>query len=264
MSKRAQPYKKYGQDIKSLIKQYKQDPSNDKVFYHISIRYEKLIKSYATKYASREDIQEDLMQVGRMALFASLTRYNPTLNTRFESFAIPTIKGEMKKYLRDKSWSMKVPRKYKDLSYKVINVVDELTVKLEREPFVKEIAEKLNVSEEDILHTMEASNNYKALSVDREITDEKKGGKVSPLLEKIPSKEKECIYEKAVARLHISSMLEELTAREKKIIYYLYFEQLSQAQIGKIVGISQMHVSRLHKQAIRKLSENFSHHKKYY
>jgi RNA polymerase sigma-B factor len=263
VSKRAQPFNNRKDEILSLISEFKQNPNDESIIIQLYQKYEKLINNLASCYAIRNDIHEDLVQVGRIGLFAAITRFDPKINKKFESFAIPTIKGEMKRYLRDKTWSMRVPRKYKDLSYKLKSVVDELTVELERAPLIKEIAEKMSVSEEDVLQTMEASSNYRALSVDQQVADTK-AGRLLTLIEKIPSNEKECIYEKTLNRIHINTMLQVLSEREKDIIYYLYFEQLSQAQVGKKIGISQMHVSRLHRQAIRKLNVKFSHLKNYY
>jgi RNA polymerase sigma-B factor len=249
----------------TLIKEFQKNPNNESVITELFKRYDELIFSIAGSYTKRADLFEDLVQVGRMGLFSAITRFNPNYNCRFETYAIPTIKGEMKRYIRDKTWTLRVPRKFKDLSYKIKEAIVELEVELQRSPLIKEIAEKLNVSEEDILQTMEASNNYKALSLDQDRTEPNQNSRASfCLMDKIPSDELKCIYELTDNRLIVEHMLQALSEREQKIVYYLYYKQLSQSQVAEEIGISQMHVSRLHRSALKKLKSEFSHYKKYY
>src|SRR5690606_19931151 len=115
------------------------------------------------------DLFEDLVQVGMIGLLAAIKRYDSSLGKSFETFAIPTIIGEIKRFLRDKTWSVHVPRRIKELGPKIKKAVDALTVKNQKSPTVKEIAEYLDASEEEILETMEMSKSYHALSVDKKI-----------------------------------------------------------------------------------------------
>lgn len=182
----------------------------------------------------------------------AIRRYDESFGKTFEAFAVPTIIGEIKRFLRDKTWSVHVPRRIKELGPKIKVTVEELTTELHRSPRVDEIADLLGVSEEEVLEAMEMGKSYQALSVDHSIEADSDGGTVT-LLDIVGNVDEG--FEKVNQMLVLEKVLHVLSEREKLIIQYTYLENMSQKEAGDKLGISQMHVSRLQRRAIKKLQE---------
>lgn len=250
MPKQSQP-KPAKQETNDLIKAYQlyQDPDAQE---KLVIQYKSLVETIARKYSKGRSFHEDIVQVGMIGLLGAIRRYDETFGKSFEAFAVPTIIGEIKRFLRDKTWSVHVPRRIKELGPKIKTAVEDLTTKLHRSPKVEEIAEVLEVSEEEVLEAMEMGKSYQALSVDHSIEADSDGGTVT-LLDIVGSIDEG--YEKTNQRLVLEKVLHVLTDREKSIIQYTYLENMSQKDAGDMLGISQMHVSRLQRRAIKKLQE---------
>lgn len=212
--------------------------------------YDNLVRSLARRFSKGRYYDEDIYQVGIIGLLAALRRYDEAYGRNFESFAVPTIVGEIKRFIRDKTWSVHVPRRIKELGPRIKRAVDELTNKYQRSPLIVEIAEHLNVCEEDVLETMEMSKSYHALSVDRSLNIDQEGGVIT-LLDLVG--EQESGYEKVDRQHIINQALQILDEREKRIIQLTFFENYSQKETGDKLGISQMHVSRLQRKALEKL-----------
>lgn len=187
-----------------------------------------------------------------LGLLGAIKRYDPDVGKSFEAFAIPTIIGEIKRFLRDKTWSVHVPRRIKELGPRIKMAVDQLTAENQRSPRVDEIASFLDVSEEEVLETMEMGKSYQALSVDHSIEADADGSTVT-ILDIVGSKEEG--YEKVNQKLTLESVLHVLSDREKQIIELTYIQNKSQKETGDILGISQMHVSRLQRKAVKRLRE---------
>lgn len=187
-----------------------------------------------------------------IGLLGAIKRYDPVVGKSFEAFAIPTIIGEIKRFLRDKTWSVHVPRRIKELGPRIKMAVDQLTTETQRSPKVEEIAEFLDVSEEEVLETMEMGKSYQALSVDHSIEADSDGSTVT-ILDIVGSQEDG--YERVNQQLMLQSVLHVLSDREKQIIDLTYIQNKSQKETGDILGISQMHVSRLQRKAVKKLRE---------
>lgn len=239
-------------DVYRWIDQYQKNGDKDlqlKIVEH----YKGLVHSLSKKFSRGKDHEEDLFQVGMVGLLAALQRFDGEYGRSFESFAVPTIVGEIKRYIRDKTWSVHVPRRIKELGPKIKRAVEELTTKYQRSPLVHEIAEYIGVSEEDVLETMEMTQSYQALSVDRTLEADQEGGETT-LLDLIG--EEESGFEKADQKMMLENALNVLSEREQQIIYYTYYEHLSQKETGERLGISQMHVSRLQRKALSKLKES--------
>ncbi len=251
MIKPSQPQSQTKNEIYELINKYQtlHDQSAEKLLVE---KYKKLVESLARKYSRGREFHEDLVQVGMLGLLGAIRRFDTSLNKSFESFAVPTIIGEIKRFLRDKTWSVHVPRRIKELGPKLKNTVDDLTTELQRSPKVEEIADAIGVSEEEVLEAMEMGMSYQALSMDRSIDADAEGGDVT-LLDIVGKQEYG--YERVNQRLDLESILHVLNEREKQIIHYTYMKNLSQKDTGEILGISQMHVSRLQRKALEKLKE---------
>ncbi|MCW3472939.1 sigma-70 family RNA polymerase sigma factor, partial [Rhodococcus pyridinivorans] len=128
-----------------------------------------LVESIARKYSQGKSFHEDLVQVGNIGLLGAIRRYDATFGKSFEAFAVPTIVGEIKRFLRDKTWSVHVPRRIKELGPKIKNAVEELTRELQSSPQISDIADFIGVTEEEVLEAMEMGKSYQALSVDHSI-----------------------------------------------------------------------------------------------
>lgn len=244
------------------------NPSNEQVYEWIKLyqktkdeeaqlklvkHYEALVRSLSRKFSKGRDYDEDMFQVGMVGLLAALERYDDEFGRSFESFAVPTIVGEIKRFIRDKTWSVHVPRRIKELGPKIKKAVEALTIEHQRSPLVHEIADYLEVSDEDVLETMEMSKSYQALSVDRSLEADQEGGEVT-LLDLVGKEESG--YEVTDRKMLLEKAFQILNEREKQILYFTYFDNYSQKETGEKLGISQMHVSRLQRRALEKLKES--------
>ncbi|WP_243388356.1 RNA polymerase sigma factor SigB [Bacillus kexueae] len=241
--------KRTKEEIHELIRLY-QEHSDQEAQEQLIFQYENLVHSLARKYVNGKSYLEDLIQVGMVGLIGAIQRYDVTVGKPFEAFAIPTIVGEMKRYLRDKTWSVHVPRRIKELGPKIKSAVDHLTNELQRSPKVVEIAEYIDATEEEVLEAMEMGRSYQALSVDHAIEADSDGSTVT-ILDVIGQAEEG--YEHINQRLTLQKILHVLTDREKQIIEHIFLNSKSQKETGELLGISQMHVSRLQRRAIDKL-----------
>lgn len=238
-------------DVYLLIADYQKNYSEDTQIKLI-MEYRELVETLAGRFARGQESLEDLIQVGLIGLLAALRRYDPQYGRSFESFAIPTIVGEIKRYIRDKTWSVHVPRRIKELGPKIKKAVDELTVQLQRSPKISDIANYINISEEEVLETMEMGRNYHSLSIDSEIEADSDGGTIT-LLDLVGSIE--VGYSRIERELTLQKVFHVLNKQEREIIHLTFFDNLSQKQAGDILGISQMHVSRIQRRALNKLRE---------
>jgi RNA polymerase sigma-B factor len=251
MEKPSQPSSLSKESINQLIKAYQlhQDEDAQK---QLVLYYQNLVEVLARKYSKGRSFHEDIFQVGMLGLLGAIRRYDESFGKSFEAFAVPTIIGEIKRFLRDKTWSVHVPRRIKELGPKIKSTVEELTTKLQRSPQVLEIANALDVSEEEVLEAMEMGKSYQALSVDHSIEADSDGGTVT-LLDMVGMVDQG--YERIDQKLLLEKALYILTERERQIIQFTYLDNLSQKETGDRLGISQMHVSRLQRRAIKKLRE---------
>ncbi|MBN8237111.1 RNA polymerase sigma factor SigB [Halobacillus kuroshimensis] len=242
----------HNEEIYEWIAYLQENPKDEAVQEKVVLVYKDLVESIARKYSKNSTIHEDLVQVGMLGLLAAIRRYDKDFGKSFESFAIPTIIGEIKRFIRDKTWSVHVPRRIKELGPKIKKAAEELTNIQQRSPSVLEIAEYLEVSEEDVLETMEMGKSYKALSVDRKIEADSDGSTVT-ILDLIGNQDEG--YSNIDQRMLLEKVLPILSEREQEILQCTYFENMSQKDTGERLGISQMHVSRLQRRALRKLRE---------
>ncbi len=249
---KSQPHNSREDEVYQWIEYLQENPKDEKTQEKIVLTYQNLVRSIARKYAKNSSIHEDLVQVGMLGLLAAIRRYDSTLGKSFESFAIPTIIGEIKRFIRDKTWSVHVPRRIKELGPRIKRATEELTVMYQRSPTVADIADYLDVSEEEVLETMEMGQSYKALSVDKKIEANSDGSTVS-ILDLIGDQDDN--FERTDLRLLLEKVLPILSEREQKILQYTYFDHMSQKEAGDLLDISQMHVSRIQRRALLKLRE---------
>ncbi len=218
---------------------------------------EKIIEShmsiarfFAKRFGSKSEQFEDLMQVATLGLINAVDRYDPTVGTEFATFATVTILGEIKRYFRDKTWSVKVPRRIKDLNLAVNQTIEKLTKDNDKPPTYDEIAKHLKCTVEEIIESREAVLSYNVVSLDREVEDENGSG-TSSLMEMFGYVDSN--MDTISDRVSIQACMKNLKQDEKIVIYNRYYMNLSQAQIAKMLGVSQMQVSRIQSSALEKL-----------
>lgn len=246
--------KNYGlppEEVNELIKQY-QETEDDLAQSRLVENYTTLVESLAYRYSRGQSHHEDLVQVGMLGLLGAIRRFDTSFERRFEVFLVPTVVGEIKRYLRDKTWSVHVPRRIKELGPRIKNTTDALTNELERSPTIQELAMELEVTEEEVLEAMEMGQSYNALSVDHSIEADKDGSTVT-LLDVMGQQDDN--YDLAEKRMILEKVLPILSDREQEIIKSTFIDGLSQKETGEKIGLSQMHVSRLQRSAIKKLRE---------
>src|SRR5690625_5234272 len=176
---KSQVYKMEKDKVYQWIELLQENPTDDEIQEEMVKTYNNLVESLARKYSKNSMIHEDLVQVGMIGLLAAVNRFDSSFDKSFESFAIPTILGEIKRYLRDQTRSVHVPRRIKELGPQIKKAVDELTTENQNSPSVQEIAAYINVPEENVLEAMEMGKSYRALSADRKIESGPDGSKVS-------------------------------------------------------------------------------------
>ncbi|MFE9997228.1 RNA polymerase sigma factor SigF [Streptomyces avermitilis] len=195
----------------------------------------------AWRYRGRGESTEDLCQVAAVGLVKAVDRYDPARGNAFESYAVPTITGEIKRHFRDHMWVLHVPRRVQDLRNRVRVAAKELSQTVPgHEPTVTEIAEHAQLSEDDVQIGLEAMDTFTALSLDAELPGSDDGYALSDALGGPDSG-----YDLVVDREAVKPSLRALPERERTILYLRYFRGMTQSSIAEQLGISQMHVSRL-------------------
>ncbi len=218
-------------------------------------KYLYMVDILAKKYINKGVDYDDLYQIGSMALVFAVERFDPKKGFEFTSFATPTIIGEIKRYFRDKGWAIKVPRKWKEISAKLPMAKGVLIQKLGRAPLIPEIAEYLEVSEEDVLEAMESGQAYGTFSLQQTFDDGGNEGE-APIFERYTAKE-EPGYVNFEDSEVLKTVLNKLNDQERKVFRMRFFADKTQQQIADEIGVSQMTVSRLEKKLRNKFREEY-------
>ena len=212
-----------------------------------------LVRYAAARFRSRNEPMEDIVQVGTIGLIKAIDRFDPDRGVEFPTFAMPTVVGEIKRFFRDTSWSVRVPRRLQELRLALTRAGDELAQSLDRSPTVAELADYLGVSEEDVVEGLAVGNAYTASSLDSSPVEEDGEG---PLAERLGYED--VALEGVEYRESLKPLLAKLPPRERRIIMLRFFANMTQSQIGEDVGISQMHVSRLLTRTLAQLREGLT------
>ncbi|MFI1931521.1 SigB/SigF/SigG family RNA polymerase sigma factor [Streptomyces sp. NPDC020330] len=206
----------------------------------------------ASRFRDRGEAMDDLRQVAAMGLVKAVDRYDPLRASAFETYAVPTITGELKRHFRDHTWDVHVPRRVQDLRNQVRTVRRDLSQRArEHAPTCAEIASAAGLSEDDVLLGMEALESYSALSLDAEPAGAE-GGR--PLSERLGCTDR--ALDVAVDREAVKPGLRKLPERERTILYLRFFRDMTQVSIAESLGISQMHVSRLLSRSCERLRDD--------
>lgn len=215
------------------------------------MRFLPLARQLASRYRYSGEPVEDLTQVACVGLIKAIDRYDPERGSGFTRYALPTMLGELKRHFRDKGWALRVPRATQELVLKVNDALGTLPAKLGRAARPRDVAEAIGVSVEDVLEAMEAATAYETTSLDAPRStgaEDEEWTHAGTLGEEDPG------YELVELGEALEGTLAALPARERLILRLRFERDLTQAEIATCVGISQMHVSRLLRRSLARLS----------
>lgn len=205
----------------------------------------------AKKFIGKGIDYDDIFQIASLGLILAVERYEPSRGFKFSSFATPTILGEIKRYFRDKGWTIKVPRRVQENTKKVKDAYHHLSVVNGEVPTVKEIADYLGIDTDEVLLAMDAGKVYTPQSIDYEIgTDDKK----TALSDIIGDDDQS--FKDFEDREQLDSLMKNLSNTEKEIVRKRFFEQKTQLEIANELGLSQMSVSRIEKKALKEIKKH--------
>lgn len=199
-----------------------------------------LVKFAASRFRSRSEPMEDIVQVGTIGLIKAIDRFQLSRGVEFPTFAMPTIVGEIKRFFRDTSWSVRVPRRLQELRLDLAKAGDELAQRLDRAPTATELAERLGLTTAEVIEGMAASNAYTASSLDAQPEEDDTEG---ALADRIGYEDHGLEGIEYVESL--KPLIADLSPRDRKILSLRFVANMTQSEIGDELGISQMHVSRL-------------------
>jgi len=205
-----------------------------------------LARSVARRYVGRGEPEDDLVQVASVALLRAIDRFDFERGTAFASFVVPTIAGELKHYFRDRTWTVRPPRGIYELSRRVARSVEDLARELGRSPTPTEVAERVGASVEDVLDARATTDQCRGTSLEAPRDEDGYA-----LIDEVGLEDRG--FEQAEDRADIDSLMAGLSPRSREILRLRFAEDLSQAEVGARIGYSQMHVSRLERQAITQL-----------
>ena len=216
-------------------------------------RFAPLARSLARRYAHTSEPFEDLMQVASLGLVKALERFDPEQGVAFASFAVPTILGELRRYFRDSSWGVHVPRDLQEQTLKVSRAQEQLCKEHGRAPTVGELAVFLELDTEQVLEALQAAQAYEALPLDAPAGGWSAGDGDEGItyLDVLGAEDEH--YELVELGATVATALKSLRPREQTIVRMRFLEELSQAEIGRRIGISQMQVSRLLRRSLEEL-----------
>lgn len=200
-----------------------------------------LVRYAATRFRNRSDQMEDIVQVGTIGLIKAIDRFELSREVEFATFAVPYIVGEIKRFFRDTSWAVHVPRRLQELRIDLAKATDDLSQRLDRAPTTAELAEYLGLDENEIIEGVVASNGYTAGSIDMPTDDTAESS--SSLSDRLGALDAQLEAAENVQAL--KPLIDELNDREKWILQMRFGAEMTQSEIGQELGVSQMHVSRL-------------------
>jgi RNA polymerase sigma-B factor len=202
-------------------------------------RYLPLARSLALRFAGRSEPTDDLIQIASLGLLRAIGRFEPGLGLAFSSYAVPTILGELRRHFRDRSWAVRPPRRLQERWLEVVGARGRLETTLGREATAEELAEAIGCSLEEVLEALEAGRGHAAASMDAPLGSGPEAISISEL-----EGSDDGGYDEVEARLGLALATRSLTARQRAVLWLYATEDLTQDEIAKLVGISQMQVSR--------------------
>jgi RNA polymerase sigma-B factor len=214
-------------------------------------RFLPLARKLARRYVSASEPYDDLVQVASLGLVKAVERFDPDRGYAFTSFAVPTIVGELKRYFRDTAWALHVDRGAQERARKIAEAQEEVAAQTGRPPTIDELAQYLEMTEEEVLDGLQTADAYDAISLDAPMAGD--DAEMSSRLEVIGAEDER--LELVDTQATIFAAAKHLPARERQILYLRFGEDLTQSQIADRVGVSQMQVSRLLRRSLQRLRD---------
>jgi RNA polymerase sigma-B factor len=212
-----------------------------------------LVEYLARRFRNRGEWLDDLTQVATIGLIKSIDRFDLERGVEFSTYATPTIVGEIKRHFRDKGWAVRVPRRLQELKLSLTKAIGDLAQREGRAPTVSELAQHLQMSEEEVLEGLESANAYSTVSLDAPDSGDEDAPAVADSLGMVDE-----ALEGVEYRESLKPLLERLPPREKRILLLRFFGNMTQSQIAAELGISQMHVSRLLARTLAQLRDGLT------
>lgn len=229
------------------------DPRRTRLRDRLVTGYLPLAQHIAQRYSGKGIAKDDLIQVASIGLIHAVDRFDPDRGADFLSYAVPTVMGEVRRHFRDTSWPMRVPRRLQELRASINQADAELSQHLDRPATGAEVADRLGITESEVLEGYKAARAYRAVSLDESpFSDEER----TPLAETLGAED--VALELVDDHESLMPLLQELPDRERTILGLRYFGDMSQTQIAQEVGLSQMHVSRLLNRTLTELREGMN------
>lgn len=210
--------------------------------------YLPLARRLASRYRHTSQDIEDLEQVASLALIKAVDRFDPERGYPFEVFAVPTILGELKRYFRDQAWALRVPRHLQERKAEVSETIDGLTGELGRAPTLRQIAERLKLSVDEVLEAQRAGEAFEAVSLDQPQSDERGDWVLNETIGSV-----ETGFELAEYSVASKDAIKNLHPRDRAILRMRFIDDMTQTEIAESVGISQMQVSRILRSVLAEL-----------
>jgi RNA polymerase sigma-B factor len=243
-------------DVVEMFVALRQMPAESHEYYlqreRIVARCLALADHVASHFARRGEGLDDLTQVARLGLMNAINRFDPAKGPSFIGFAVPTMMGEVRRYFRDYSWGMRVPRRLRELHVQITRSTGELAQQLGRAPTAGELSKVLGVPREEIIECLVAGDAYRLESLDAPVGGDGAGkprlvadavGGIDPQIEHITNREA------------VRALIAALPARERQVLHMRFFESMTQSQIAERIGVSQMQVSRILANTLRCLRD---------
>jgi RNA polymerase sigma-B factor len=214
-----------------------------------------LAEYFTSRYRPNASSNEDLGQVAQMALVNAVDRFDPTLGIKFSTFAGRTIDGELKRYFRDRTWSVRVPRRLKEVAVEIRALVDLLSADLGRAPTVDELCERSGYDADTVLRALDIQSARTARSLDGSADDD------DTTAHAITSalSEDDANFDRTDVKLTLRELLGRLDERSRTIVELRFYQELTQQEIAEQIGLSQMHVSRLLRSALEQLRSHYQY-----
>ena len=206
----------------------------------------RLVLSVIKRFGNSNENPDDLFQIGCVGLIKAINNFNPNLEVKFSTYAVPMIIGEIRRYMRDNN-SIRVSRSLRDVAYKAIYTKENYMKKFQKEPTVQEIAEEIGISKEEIVYALDAIQS--PMSLNEPVYND--NGDALYVMDQVSDKNNR--EDKWVENLSIEAAMNKLDERERYIIQLRFFEGKTQTEVAKMINISQAQVSRLEKNALKEM-----------
>ncbi|MGV9817483.1 RNA polymerase sigma factor SigF [Nocardia xishanensis] len=229
------------------------DPHRQRVREDIVRMCLPLAEHIARRFAGRGEAFDDLHQIARLGLVQAVDRFDVSRGSSFLSFAVPTVMGEVRRHFRDRTWSVRVPRRLKEIQQSIGPATEVLAQRLGRMPTARELAAELDVELTEITQALVASNGYQSSSLDAAYRDGEDDGSTRAAVDSLGAEEP--CYRLLEDAMAVRPLIAELPERERQVLVMRFFENKTQAQIAERLGVSQMQISRILTKTLKTLRE---------